>query len=126
MVVHLHARVPVCLLPVLDLLSWDLATCLAEGACRAKLDTQSSFGGQSLRSSSLRSEGSLGRASTASWTETIDTIDNGDDEMGITSKQPTGISWPGHTCDKNKRKRKEKLFSDHKGSLLRRQAGAYM
>ncbi|DBA97134.1 TPA: hypothetical protein ACH3X1_014902 [Trebouxia sp. C0004] len=61
-----------------------------EGACRAKLDTQSSFGGSSLRSSSLRSEGSLGRDSTASLTETIDSLD-GDDEMGITSKQPTGL-----------------------------------
>ncbi len=99
MVVHLCARVPVCHLPVLGVLSCDLATCLAEGACRAKLDTQSSFGGSSLRSSSLRSEGSLGRYSTASFTETIDSVDNGDDEMGITSKQPTGTCWPSNTCD---------------------------
>ncbi|KAL0031927.1 hypothetical protein WJX79_006284 [Trebouxia sp. C0005] len=63
-----------------------------EGACRAKLDTHSSFSGSSLRSSSLRSEGSLGRDSTVSLTETIDSLDNGDDEeAGITSKQPTGL-----------------------------------
>ena len=99
MVVHLRARVPVCCLPVLNLLSRDLATCLAEGACRAKLDTQSSFGGSSLRSSSLRSEGSLGRASTTSFTETIDSVDNGDDEMGVTSKQPTGTCWLSNTYE---------------------------
>ncbi len=84
---------------MLDLLSCDPASGLAEGACRAKLDTQSSFGGSSLRSSSLRSEGSLGRESTASLTETIDSIDNGDDEMAVTSKQPTGTCWPSSTCD---------------------------
>ncbi len=91
--------VPVCRLPVLGILSGDLATCLVEGACRAKLDTRSSFSGSSLHSSSLRSEGSLGRDSTASLTETIDSVDNGDDETGITSKQPTGACLPGNTCD---------------------------
>ena len=78
---------------------FDLATSIAEGACRAKLDTQSSFGGSSLRSSSLRTESSLGGDSTASMTETIDSLDNGDDETGSTSKQPSGTCWPGNTCD---------------------------
>jgi hypothetical protein len=96
-VVHLQARVPLCRLPALGVLSCDLATGLAEGACRAKLDTQSSFGGSSLRSSSLRSQDSLGRDSTASLTETMDSVDNGDDEPGISSKQPTG-TWPSNTC----------------------------
>jgi len=41
----------------------------------------------------------LGRDSTASMTETIDSLDNGDDETGSTSKQPTGTCWPGNTCD---------------------------
>ena len=81
---------------MLGLLSCDPTTCLAEGACRAKLDTQSSFGGSSLRSSSLRSEGSLGRASTVSLTETVDSVDNGDDEMSVTSKQPTGTCQPSN------------------------------
>ena len=91
---------PVCHLPVLGVYICELATCPAEGACRAKLDTHSSFSGSSLRSSSLRSEGSLGRDSTVSLTETIDSLDNGDDEeAGITSKQPTGTCWPSNTCD---------------------------
>lgn len=70
-------------------MSWQFFT---GGACKARFDTHGSSRPSAIqrRSTSLRSEGSLSLGSAASTTETIDSIEDDDDEPVVSSKQPTG------------------------------------